>query len=155
MYPLGTLKVAWIEKDPEYMSSDMFGPNDLKKAVAFGEEVGDYFIMQLISQTKDRYRWKVLPYGNYNLYKRGMKLRKKFNSIFNNDESGFDDDIKLINDSDEKKTQMVRLVDVFFIGPLLIYASTFKALPSYLRVALLLIGIATIVYNGNNYLKNK
>jgi hypothetical protein len=84
-----------------------------------------------------------------------MKLRKKFNSIFNNDESGFDDDIKLINDSDEKKTQMVRLVDVFFIGPLLIYASTFKALPSYLRVALLLIGIATIVYNGNNYLKNK
>ena len=84
-----------------------------------------------------------------------MKLRKKFNSIFNNDESGFDDDIKLINDSDEKKTQMVRLVDVFLIGPLLIYASTFKALPSYLRVSLLLIGIATIVYNGNNYLKNK
>jgi hypothetical protein len=50
-------------------------------------------------------------------------------------------------------TQLIRLADVFLIGPILIYASTFKTLPAYLRVLLFVIGVATIIYNGRNYIK--
>lgn len=163
MYPIGTLKVAWVEKNPEYLSSDMFGPTQLTEAIALGEKKGDYMIMQLVSQSKDYYRWKLMPYGNYKQYLRSMKFRRKLEDLFSskekNEESGFnvnsDVDLKLVNVTDEKQTQIVRIVDVLLIGPVLIYASTFKSLPKYLRYFLLITGIATILYNGNNYLKNR
>lgn len=50
-------------------------------------------------------------------------------------------------------TQNIRLVDVFLIAPLLIYAGTKKDLATWLRIALIGIGIATLLYNGINYLK--
>lgn len=160
MYPIGTLKVAWVEKNPEYLSSDMFAPTQLGAAIALGEKKGDYMIMQLVSQSKDYYRWKVMPYGNYKQYIRSMKFRRKLDNLLGGgDESGFnvnaDVDLKLVDVSEEKQTQIVRLIDVFLIGPVLIYASTFKSLPNVLRYLLLILGIATILYNGNNYLKNR
>jgi len=147
MYPLGTLKVVWVEDNIEYLSSDMFKPDQINQAVAYGKTKGAFMIMELISQKKDLYRWKVLPYGKHKEYLKGVGLSKKIGEIFGN-ESGY-------TDTEVQKTQNVRLIDVFIIGPLLIYTSTFKTLPSYLRVALLLIGVATIIYNGNNYIKNK
>ena len=51
------------------------------------------------------------------------------------------------------QTQLVRLADVFFIGPILIYAATFKMLPMPLRLFLWIVGVLTIIYNGNNYIK--
>jgi hypothetical protein len=145
MYPLGTLKVVWVEDNVEYLSSDMFKPNQTDEAVAYGKTKGAFMIMELISQQKDLYRWKVLPYGKHKEYLAGVGLSKKIGNIFGN-ESNYTE-VKKDN------TQAIRLVDVFVIGPLLIYASTFKTLPSYLRIALLLIGVATIIYNGNNYIK--
>lgn len=53
-----------------------------------------------------------------------------------------------------EKSQIIRLADIFFIGPLIIYGG-FKSGKEWLKWALILIGIATILYNGNNYLKNK
>jgi hypothetical protein len=50
--------------------------------------------------------------------------------------------------------QDIRLIDVFIIGPLLIYVGMKKELSLPVRVALLGFGAATIIYNGNNYLKN-
>jgi len=146
MYPLGTLKVVWVEDNVEYLSSDMFKPNQISQAVAYGKTKGAFMIMELISQQKDLYRWKVLPYGKYKEYLAGVGLSKKIGNIFGN-ESNYAEVLE------NKNTQAVRLVDVFIIGPILIYASTFKTLPSYLRIALLLIGVATIIYNGNNYIK--
>ena len=90
MYTLGTLKVAWVESNVEYLSSDMFKPNELDKAVAYGEKVGDYMIMQLVAQEKDLYRWRVLPYGNYKQYLSSMRLRRKFEKLFSN-ESGYNE----------------------------------------------------------------
>jgi hypothetical protein len=147
MYPLGTLKVVWVEDNIEYLSSDMFKPDQINQAIAYGKTKGAFMIMELISQQKDLYRWKVLPYGKHKEYLKGVGLSKKIGEIFGN-ESGY-------TDTEVQKTQNIRLVDVFLIGPVLIYASTFKTLPTYLRVALLLIGVATIIYNGNNYIKNK
>jgi hypothetical protein len=110
MYPLGTLKVVWVE--------DMFKPNQTDEAVAYGKTKGAFMIMELISQQKDLYRWKVLPYGKHKEYLAGVGLSKKIGNIFGN-ESNYTE-VKKDN------TQAIRLVDVFVIGPLLIYASTLK-----------------------------
>ena len=49
------------------------------------------------------------------------------------------------------KTQRVRLVDVFVLGPFMIWASRAPELPPWARLALGLSGLATIVYNARNY----
>ncbi len=52
------------------------------------------------------------------------------------------------------KTQQIRLLDVFVFGPLMMYVAMKKAkLTGLERVARAVVGIGTIVYNGNNYLK--
>jgi hypothetical protein len=54
------------------------------------------------------------------------------------------------------KSQFVRVVDVFFIGPFLIYiASQASGISELSRLILYIIGIATIIYNGRNYIENK
>lgn len=54
---------------------------------------------------------------------------------------------------DEDLTQKIRLLDIFGIGPLMIYAGM-KAedLPGWVRASLVLFGGTTIAYNGANYL---
>jgi len=53
------------------------------------------------------------------------------------------------------KPQAVRLADVFFIGPFMIYAANKKNLSKADRATLVGLGIATILYNGYNYIKQK
>lgn len=53
------------------------------------------------------------------------------------------------------KSQNVRLVDVFVLAPIMIYAGTFKALPMWVRVSLIGMGVATAVYNAKNFLENR
>lgn len=53
------------------------------------------------------------------------------------------------------KSQNIRLVDVFILAPIMIYAGTFKALPMWVRVSLIGMGVATAVYNAKNFLENK
>ena len=54
------------------------------------------------------------------------------------------------------KSQNIRLLDVFFIGPFMIYVSQkAKGINNLEKFTLLGLGIATIYYNGNNYLDNK
>jgi hypothetical protein len=55
-----------------------------------------------------------------------------------------------------QKSQYIRLVDVFFIAPVCVYAGV-KAtqLPQWIRASLVVIGVATFYYNGKNYLINK
>lgn len=55
-----------------------------------------------------------------------------------------------------QKSQNIRLVDVFFIAPVCVYAGVkAKELPMWIRVSLVGIGLATFYYNGKNYLINK
>tara|TARA_Y100000114_G_scaffold112589_1_gene106389 strand:+ start:62 stop:274 length:213 start_codon:yes stop_codon:yes gene_type:complete len=53
------------------------------------------------------------------------------------------------------KSQTIRLIDVFVIAPICVYAGTQKSLPEWLRGSLIVIGVATAYYNGKNYLANK
>lgn len=51
-----------------------------------------------------------------------------------------------------EKSQAVRLLDVFAVGPLLVYAGARNStLPTWLRLTLGGIGVATIGYNLTNY----
>ena len=56
-----------------------------------------------------------------------------------------------------EKSQFIRLVDVFVIAPICVYAGVkYKdVLPTWLSVSLITIGAGTLVYNANNYLLNK
>ena len=52
------------------------------------------------------------------------------------------------------KTQGVRLLDVFFLGPLMIYsASQLPQRNKAAKAALLFFGVTTTLYNLNNYFR--
>jgi hypothetical protein len=53
-----------------------------------------------------------------------------------------------------QKSQFVRMVDVFLLGPFMIYAGT-KLPTRIMQSTMILAGVLTITYNLNNYLKNK
>lgn len=54
------------------------------------------------------------------------------------------------------KSQNIRLLDVFFIGPFMIYIGyKAKGLTNLERYMMYGLGIATIYYNGRNYLKSR
>jgi len=54
------------------------------------------------------------------------------------------------------KTQTIRLIDVFVLGPgMIYYAMKWKGPPRAARLALALTGIATVIYNGKNYLREE
>lgn len=55
-----------------------------------------------------------------------------------------------------QKSQAVRLVDVFVIAPICVYAGVkyYNTMPKWLSISLISIGVATAVYNGRNYLIN-
>jgi hypothetical protein len=51
--------------------------------------------------------------------------------------------------------QQIRLVDVFVVSPFCFYLASQKSLSNPIRVGLFVLGLTTLIYNGNNYLKNK
>ena len=57
--------------------------------------------------------------------------------------------------SEYQKSQTIRLVDVFVIAPVLVYAGTRKELPTWLRLSLITFGACTAYYNWKNYTVNK
>lgn len=54
-----------------------------------------------------------------------------------------------------QKSQLVRLADIFAFAPLLIFLGTLKVIPSWARALLIILGFLTLVYNLNNYIKNR
>lgn len=71
-YEKGTIKVVWVERDPEKIYSKMF--NEEHEAEQFGETKDDYVIFALESQKgMEEFSWKLLPYGRHKLYTRLIK----------------------------------------------------------------------------------
>ena len=56
---------------------------------------------------------------------------------------------------DHGKSQPVRLVDVFLLGPFMVWSGDTLAKAGHKRagVVMALSGVATVVYNGRNYLR--
>ena len=51
------------------------------------------------------------------------------------------------------KAQPIRLLDVYFIGPLFFLAATGRPMAPWARAVMAAVGLLTIVYNGENYLR--
>ena len=51
------------------------------------------------------------------------------------------------------KTQLIRLADVAYIGPFMLYAAT--KLKGQDKAIMTALGLATIIYNGINFVKNE
>ncbi len=53
------------------------------------------------------------------------------------------------------KSQLIRLVDVFLLGPFMVWFGV-KAVgvPEWAGILMIVFGVLTIVYNGRNYLIN-
>lgn len=80
MYPLGTIKVTWIDKDDfTVLKSQMYPKDQLEKALAFSKALGvgsDFMIFQLIEiPSQDAYRWKLLPYGDAKKFIKSMEYQ--------------------------------------------------------------------------------
>lgn len=52
-----------------------------------------------------------------------------------------------------EKSQTVRLLDVFAVGPLMIWSAQYA--PRELRDVMVILGLGTIVYNGANWIANR
>lgn len=52
-----------------------------------------------------------------------------------------------------QKSQTVRLLDVFAVGPLMIWSAQYA--PKELREVMVILGLGTIVYNGANWIANR
>jgi hypothetical protein len=50
--------------------------------------------------------------------------------------------------------QPVRILDVVFVAPIIIYAGVKGNFNPFVKYSLLAIGVGTFFYNGINYLKN-
>lgn len=54
------------------------------------------------------------------------------------------------------KSQDLRIIDVVALGPFMVwYGATAKGMPDWARAAMVISGIATIAYNGANYLARR
>ena len=55
-----------------------------------------------------------------------------------------------------QKSQAIRVWDMIFVAPVLMAAGLAKSnLPDSLRITVFSIGLATFIYNANNYFKNE
>ena len=55
--------------------------------------------------------------------------------------------------TEEIKAQPVRLLDVALFGPLMIMGALDKNPPKWMKLAVLLVGVGTMVYNLNNWIQ--
>lgn len=53
------------------------------------------------------------------------------------------------------KTQSIRILDVFLIGPLMILAGMNKKPKPALQKSMIALGFLTIIYNAKNFLKHE
>ena len=66
------------------------------------------------------------------------------------------DEIRPTTIKELSKSQNIRLIDVFVIAPFLFYiGAKAKGLQQWELTAIYVLALATLVYNGRNYLKNK
>jgi hypothetical protein len=76
MYPIGTLKLTWINpKDYTILNSTMFKKDELQSALEASKLFGnDFMLFELIKTKGDGYSWKLLPYGDAKRFVSTMKI---------------------------------------------------------------------------------
>lgn len=82
-YPIGTTKLTWIDgSDNTILHSKLFATDDelsneedaMNEGYEFSTERTHWLIFKLISANGDNYNWKLLPYGDFKTYQRGISV---------------------------------------------------------------------------------
>jgi hypothetical protein len=146
-------RVAWIGQNINYFFVKDFMDED--EAISFSNTVSDSIVLRhKASNPKGQsHQWEIVPLKNSRALAKDIQLRRllsqKGYSNFSASEVG------TTTTSEYRKSQKVRLIDVFVIAPILIYAGVRKETPNWLRGSLIAIGAATMYYNAKNYRVNK
>jgi hypothetical protein len=76
-YKEGTVKLTWINpEDFTFLESSMYISVQQAIEASRSKNLGNkYLIMQLESTDGKQYKWKLLPYGEYQGYVDGMRFR--------------------------------------------------------------------------------
>lgn len=53
------------------------------------------------------------------------------------------------------KLQIIRLADIFVLGPVMIFAGLQSTPSPFVRQALVVIGLATVIFNGANFINEQ
>ena len=53
------------------------------------------------------------------------------------------------------KTQQIRLLDVFFIGPFMVWFAANAEAPQWAKVSMAVLGVLTMLYNGAHFLRQE
>lgn len=72
-YERGTIKVVWLDKDPERIYSKMF--DSVEEATVFTKDLKDFIVFSLVSQEgMETFEWKLLPFGQHSLYIKAVRI---------------------------------------------------------------------------------
>ncbi len=76
-YKIGTIKLTWINpKDYTILQSKMFkSVDEALQNIPTSIKKDEYMIFELTETDGVSYKWKLLPYGNYNSFIRSMEFR--------------------------------------------------------------------------------
>jgi len=76
-YKLGTIKLTWVNpKDYTILASKIFSSIDeALKSIPKNIKSNEFLIFELVKSDGISYEWKLLPFGLYNRFVKGMKFR--------------------------------------------------------------------------------
>ena len=79
IYEKGIVKVVWIDSDPERIYSKMYDSEE--KAKQYAKTKKNCIVFALVKQENMKdFEWKILPYGEYKLYKLAIRLYRRYGS---------------------------------------------------------------------------
>lgn len=144
--------VLWIgQEGSTVFSKDFLEYNQAKE---FAKPLKESVILKLNQANKFGKKFDMAETPQSKEFLKAVYLRRKLQNK-KGKFSSVDGETTISTTSEYQKSQKIRLVDVFVIAPVLVYASTRKDIPTWLRVSLGVIGAATAYYNAKNYLINK
>jgi hypothetical protein len=157
-----TYRVFWIGEDGASLFTKDF--NDYKLASEFSSPLKESIIAKLNKVNKFGQKYEIAQTPLSKEMLKGLAMRrhvikkaskgKKETSNADGVSNGIAE-VTVSTTSEYQKSQKIRLFDVFVIAPILIYGATRKEIPTWLRVSLGFIGVATAYYNAKNYLVNR
>lgn len=145
--------VLWVAKNPSYAYSKQF--KDAAQAVAFSNTVSDSLVYVVSDFKKGIVQHKLIDNVNSRNFIRDINLKRKVEQKSYDNFGGIAAEKTVSTIPEYQKSQKIRLVDVFVIAPICIYAGFRKELPVWLRASLIIIGASTAYYNAKNFYVNK
>lgn len=145
--------VIWVAKNPLYAYSKSF--KNKEDAKAFSNTISDSLIYEPTDHKKGITQYKLTDSIGAKAFIRDINIRRKVAQKTPDNPKGIAAEYTVSTIAEYQKGQKIRIIDVFVIAPICIYAGFRKELPIWLRASLIIIGASTAYYNAKNFYVNK